>query len=176
MFARLLPALSACLLLSGCFVSEKQMIEESVQLRDGPVEICIDEEPCLKTDYVDGTYLVLPPPEDADEDPVRVNFVPLLEDEAHPVWLGELEVAEQHTRIWAYIVARQARISETGVAELEILMPDCAEADAQTRTNHGFQEMDSSTCRVTDIEAFIAYLQQAHGENYASADWWAEQK
>lgn len=173
---RLFVAAGAALLLSGCFLSEKQMIGEGVRIHDGPLAFCLDaEEPCHQTTFQEDAYLVLPHPDDGEEKPVPVRFRPLMKAGAETIWLGEANLSEEgEEEAWAYVVARKLKDTDLGVREYEVAVPDCRDASSSELIRYGLEKDGAYACRVTDITAFAEYLRAHHAEDFASNAWWAD--
>lgn len=163
-------------MLGGCFLSEKPLIGEGVEIHDGPLAFCLDAaEPCHQTTFQEDAYLVLPHADQGEEEqPVAVRFRPLMQSGAETIWLGEANLSEEgDEEAWAYVVARKLKDTDLGVREYEVAVPDCSEATASELIRYGLEKDGPYACRVTDIEALTEYLLERHAEDFASDAWWA---
>lgn len=183
---RIFVAASFTLFASACFLSDRPLIGEGVHLRDGPLALCLERgEPCHNAIPEGDGYLVMPHPEDReDETPIFVRFTPLMQAGGEDVWLGEAELTDKNDRAWGYIVARGSTDtpespSEDGAedgaeysAEYWAVIPECDKASDSQRIRFGLDKSNLHACAVPDLNAFAEYLAERHGADFADEDWW----
>ena len=167
-------ACALCLIITSCFVSQTPLISQAALITDQAVRFCTsDEEPCHETERSGDGYLVLPAPDDAeDEGPVLIRFTFLTMAGELPVWLGEAQLDSADSER-LYVLARFARAAPGGVDEFHLVLPDCAEAGPDERARLGLTgPAGGGTCRIDDLDALKDYLIARHGADFADPDWW----
>jgi hypothetical protein len=173
---RIFAALASLAALSACFYSEVPLIPpgEQVTLPYDGVVLCLADDCRNVMVGDDGVYEISPPPDEAEEKPLRVRFHVLEADAPNPVYLAEVEMRDEPAISYHYLVAHIRRGAATHVPTYEFAMPACNDSEDDGLTAHGLERVDSYSCRVTDLAAFKAYLVAEHGEDFGTEAFWTE--
>tara|TARA_R110002020_G_scaffold309301_1_gene525138 strand:+ start:289281 stop:289817 length:537 start_codon:yes stop_codon:yes gene_type:complete len=173
---RIFTALASLAALSSCFYSEVPLIPpgEQVTLPYDGVVLCLADDCRNVMVGDDGVYEISPPPEEAEEKPLRVRFQVLEGDVPNPVYLAEVEMRDEPEVSYHYLVAHIRAGAAAHVPTYEFAMPACNDSEDDVLTAHGLERVDSYSCRVTDLAAFKAYLIAEHGEDFGTAAFWTE--
>lgn len=173
---RIFAALVGLITLSACFYSEVPLIPEGEQITlpyDGVV-LCLGDDCRSVMAEDDGTYVIPPPADEADEKPIRVRFQELVADEGEKVYLAEAELSDDPEVSYHYLVARIRPDAHTHVPTYEFAMPSCGDAPDGALERFHIEKVDTYSCRVTDLEAFKAYLIEVHGADFETEEFWKE--
>ena len=167
-------AASLGLFLSGCFLSERQLIGEGIRLQGNALAFCLEAgEPCHEAVPERDGYLVLPHPEDAsEEEPIFVRFAALQKAGGQEMWLGEAELKDEDQTAWAYVVVRASGETPSGVTEYDVAVPACSEATDSQLIRFGLEKDGVHACTVSNLDAFTEYLTERHAKDFADPDWW----
>tara|TARA_R110002049_G_scaffold225523_1_gene397500 strand:- start:1606 stop:2142 length:537 start_codon:yes stop_codon:yes gene_type:complete len=173
---RIAAALLALIGLSACFYSETPLIPagEQVTLPYDGVNLCLGDDCRSVMVGADGVYVIPPPEDEADEKPLLVRFVLLVDDGDNPVYLAEAEMQDGAEVSYHYLVAHIRREATTHVPTYEFAMPACNDAPSDYLEHYGVERADSYSCTVTDLAAFKAYLVARHGEDFKTDTFWEE--
>lgn len=173
---RILTALASLAALTACFYSEVPLISRGEQITlpyDGVV-LCLADDCRNVMVGDDGVYEISPPPDEADEKPLRVRFQVLTPDAANPVYLAEVEMRDDPEISYHYLVAHIRPDAQTHVPTYEFAMPACDDSEEDALSAHGLERVDAYSCRVTDLAAFKAYLVAAHSKDFGTEAFWTE--
>jgi hypothetical protein len=165
--------LLASTLLSACFMSEEPRVVTGTLFARGPVAFCSPEDPPCRIGVPSGDGYVLTFEEDGNPEEVSVRFEPLTEVGGVPVYLGEAELREEGEVGWIYLVARPTNATVEGAPRFEIAMPDCADMGDEDSQRSGIVRADSTSCTVTDIAGFRAFLKETYVDEFADPAWWS---
>tara|TARA_R110002049_G_scaffold304849_1_gene500549 strand:- start:138 stop:674 length:537 start_codon:yes stop_codon:yes gene_type:complete len=173
---RIVTALASLAALSACFYSEVPLIPpgEQVTLPYNGVVLCLADDCRNVMVGEDGVYEISPPPEEAEEKPLRVRFQVLTAEDTNPVYFAEVEMRDDPEVSYDYLVAHIRTGAATHVPTYEFAMPACNDSEDDVLTAHGLERVDAYSCRVTDLAAFKAYLIAAHGEDFGTEAFWTE--
>ncbi len=171
-FARILPVF-AIALLTGCFMSETQRIESGTLLADGAVAFCSPEDDC-QTGQVEGEDYVVASDND-DEEAMRLRFEPLVEAGGVQVYLGEVELRDEDSSAWTYIVARASIEAHNDLPRFDIMLLGCTEFGEPVRAQYAIVQSDAYTCLVDDLVAFRSFLTDNYLDKFANPAWWADE-
>lgn len=173
---RILTALASLAALSACFYSEVPLIPpgEQVTLPYNGVVLCLADDCRNVMVGEDGVYEISPPPEEAEEKPLRVRFQVLTQDAAKPVYLAEVEMRDDPEVSYHYLVAHIRPDAQTHVPTYEFAMPACNDSEEDVLAANGLERVDAYSCRVTDLAAFKAYLVAVHSKDFGTVEFWTE--
>lgn len=165
--------LLAVSMLGACFMSEVSRIETGIPIANGPVALCMpDEPPCIIAAPLGDGY-VLESGEDDEED-IRIRFEYLTDAGGAPVFLGEVELSDGDASAWNYVVARPVVGTHAGAPMFQIAMPGCSDMDRALDAQFGIVRAGAYSCDVTDLAGLRAYLTLYYEDRFADPQWWAD--
>lgn len=173
---RIFTALASLAALSACFYSEVPLMPpgEQVTLPYDGVVLCLADD-CRNVMVGDeGVYEISPPPDEAEEKPLRVRFQVLAPDATNPVYLAEVEMRDDPEVSYHYLVAHTRPGAQAHVPTYEFAMPACNDSGDEVLAEYGLERVDAYSCRVTDLPAFKAYLIAVHSKDFDTAAFWTE--
>ncbi|KCZ93313.1 hypothetical protein [Hyphomonas johnsonii] len=173
---RLVAAVLGLVSLTACFYSEVPLIPPSAQvtLPHASVILCLEDDCRTVQADADGVYEISPPEGEDDEKPMNVRFQRLVADGPNPVYLAEAENLDEPDVTYNYLVAHVRMTAGGDIPTYEFAMPDCAEASDETLEQYALVRVDKYACRVTDLDAFKAYLVAQHGDDFETAEFWQD--
>jgi len=170
---RTMPVI-ALAFLTACFMSKTPRIETGTLLAEGPVVFCSSDDDDCQTGQIEGDGYVIAS-DTEDEEDMRLRFEPLAEAGGVQIYLGEAEMRDEDSSVWAYVVARASAAAPEGLPRFDIMMPGCNDHEEAVRAQYGLVRADSYTCTVDDLGAFRDYLTDNYLDRFANPDWWADE-
>ncbi|MEZ5946818.1 MAG: hypothetical protein R3C13_07945 [Hyphomonas sp.] len=163
-------------LLSACFLSETPFIAEgeSTALPEGAVQFCSNAEECAEGALQeDGSYLLIPPPEE-DDAPIPLRLAPLLENDLGQIWIVEIKMIEEDETMYSVGVARRAPEFDGDLPAYEVALPDCSEVTPEEAETYGVEKIDKGTCAMPALVPVTDYLSEAYAERLNDPQWWED--
>ena len=173
-----LSAIGVIAMLPACFMSDTPFIPEgdAVRLDEAAVIlVCSDEDDCARTVPNRGNkgYLMIPPPDEPDEEPVAVRFTPLMDTAMGPVWLTEIRMVEDEETVYVVGVTRRAaEYDADGVKAFDVELPWCGDVSEEERDTWGIDKLDSYTCSLPAKAPVADYLRDAYKAYFDDPEWW----
>ena len=171
-------AIGAIGLVSACFMSDTPFIPEgeAVRLDEASVIlVCNEADDCARTVPNRGNkgYLMIPPPDEDDEEPINVRFAPLMDTEMGPVWLTEIRMVEDGETTYVVGVTRRApEFDADGMKAFDIELPWCGDVSEDERAVWGIEKLDSYTCSLPAEAPIADYLRASHKSYFDDPVWW----